>query len=100
MWAALGWDAEHEGGRWLLRIVSAVGDDVAMSSVGVEWSATMSGPPSLLDRYDALAELGFEVVHGGAEAWAWAEGMTASGCPLLAGHTEVRPVVRVAELSE
>ncbi|MEU1117815.1 MULTISPECIES: hypothetical protein [unclassified Streptomyces] len=92
MWAALGWDSECEGGRWVLRIAYVNGDAPALSTLAVEWPDA-AGPPSLLDRYDALAKLGLEVVHGGAEAWAWAEGMSVGGMPLLAGHAEVRPVV-------
>lgn len=96
MWAALGWDSEREGGRWVLRIAYANGDEPALSTLAVEWPDA-AGPPSLLDRYDALATLGFEVLEGGPGAWSWTEGMTDDGRPLLAGHADVRPVVQLAE---
>lgn len=92
MWAGLGWDAEHKGGRWVLRVATAVGEDVRLSTTALEWPSGAS-LPSLLDRYDALATLGYEVVQGGPGAWTWTEGMTHDGQPLLVGHTEVRPVV-------
>ncbi|MEV6752372.1 DUF6303 family protein [Streptomyces sp. NPDC051214] len=99
MWAALGWDCEYEGGRWLLRVAYGEGDDLELSTLAADWPDAV-GPPSLLDRYDALAALGFEVVEGGPGAWSWVEGMAPGGGLLLAGHAAVRPVVRLAQLGE
>lgn len=99
MWAVLVWDAESDGGRWFLRLVTAVDDDVALSTRAVQWPPD-AAPPSLLERYDALTTLGYEVVQGGPEAWAWSECLAMNGNIFLAGHAEVRPVVRFAELGK
>ncbi|MFF5004114.1 hypothetical protein ACFY3G_14865 [Streptomyces phaeochromogenes] len=55
------------------------------------------GPPSLAERYDALATLGYVVVRGGPEAWDWLEGVGPMGETFVMAYTEVRPL-RLDEL--
>lgn len=84
--AALAWDSRN--GEWSLQIIRP---EWTASPMVVSWPAT-SGPPSLLERYDALAGLGFAVVEGGPQAWEWTEAMDDQGAPLLVGYTAVRPL--------
>lgn len=84
--AALAWDSGNS--EWSLRIIRP---EWTASPMVVSWPVT-SGPPSLLERYDALAGLGFAVVEGGPQAWEWTEAMDDQGAPLLVGYTAVRPL--------
>jgi hypothetical protein len=64
--------------------------DLALSPLGITWPD--AGPPSLMQRYDALASLGYAVVEGGPGAWEWTERLGEHGRPLLVGLTAVRPL--------
>ncbi|MEV0209434.1 DUF6303 family protein [Streptomyces sp. NPDC050788] len=84
--AGIGWAAEENA--WVLHLVRP---ELELEPISVAWPEH-SGPPSLLDRYDALAELGFAVVQGGPEAWEWVEKADEQGRPYVFGWTEVRPL--------
>lgn len=49
-------------------------------------------PPSLIQRYDALASLGFAVIEGGPGAWRWHEQLGDDGRTFLAAVADVRPL--------
>ncbi|MGW1039645.1 DUF6303 family protein [Streptomyces sp. NPDC002547] len=84
--AGFGWSPEE--GMWVLRLASP---ELQLEPVAWTWPA-VAGPPSLMDRYDALAELGYAVVQGGPEAWRWTEHVDEEGRPYLMALTEVRPL--------
>ncbi|MFE5296411.1 DUF6303 family protein [Streptomyces sp. NPDC056632] len=90
-YAALKWSAE-DGGSWMLHIARPGLEE--LSPVVARWPGRVWPPPSLLDRYDALEQLGFAVVEGGAEAWHWRESIDPDGEFFLHAATEVRPLVR------
>ncbi|ULR50587.1 DUF6303 family protein [Streptomyces deccanensis] len=84
--AMLGWSADiPPAGLWRLRIVLPSGD---YSMVYSEWDQV--GPPSLMQRYDALAGLGYAVVEGGPDAWRWGEGLSETGGLMVAATTPIR----------
>ncbi|MEU2598444.1 DUF6303 family protein [Streptomyces hirsutus] len=58
--------------------------------VSVGWE--LPRMPSLMERYDALAVLGYAVVEGGAEAWEWREGTLEDGSAGLLGRALIRPL--------
>lgn len=62
------------------------------SPVAVQWPRIWP-PPSLLERYDGLAQLGFAVVTGGPEAWRWHEEATEQGEFVLGGIADIRPLL-------
>ncbi|MDX3400070.1 DUF6303 family protein [Streptomyces sp. ME01-18h] len=84
--AACGWSGEDQ--RWHLRIVLP---EIVESPVEVFWEGA-AAPPTLMDRYDGLADLGYAVVQGGPEAWEWCERLDDAGRTHLIGVTEVRPL--------
>lgn len=84
--AMLGWSAEiPPAGLWRLRIVLPSG---SYSKVYSEWDQV--GPPTLMQRYDALASLGYAVVEGGPDAWQWREGLSEEGALLVVATTPLR----------
>lgn len=76
-----------EGG-WSLHIADQDGE---MSDALVVWDPSPTFV-SLLDRYDALASLGFAVVEGGGAAWEWKEHDDGQGGTHWAGTTGIRPL--------
>ncbi|WP_405797231.1 DUF6303 family protein [Streptomyces sp. NBC_01506] len=93
--AAMRWcvdDGDTEP-SWGLHILV---DSAEVSLMTARWPDALC-PPTLLDRYDALAVLGYAVVRGGPEAWEWLETLDAAGGMFLAAYAEVRPL-RVDEL--
>ncbi|MEU8532079.1 DUF6303 family protein [Streptomyces parvulus] len=84
-WAGFGWSGEHE--VWEL----VLADPETGLTSGLEWDDG-AGPPSLMDRYDALAGLGYAVVQGGPEAWQWVEKLDEEGRLHLYATTEIRPL--------
>lgn len=95
--AALVWsDHTKPGGVWTLSLVTAEGEQ---SGNYLEWDEG-AGLPSLLDRYDALASLGFTVVEGGPEGWRWKEQMDDAGKPLLGGLADIRPLAAAEVLAD
>lgn len=90
MWAGCGWSGPDR--RWELYIVTPGLE----RSAAVAWPDVVA-PPTLLDRFDALARLGYAVVEGGPEAWEWTERLDEQGRMLLVATTEVRPL-RLDEL--
>ncbi|MGW1799159.1 DUF6303 family protein [Streptomyces sp. NPDC001984] len=92
MVAGVVWDPDE--GEW--RLQTPRQDLSGLSPIAASWP-DLAGPPTLLQRYDALAALGLAVVRGGPEAWEWTEGTTDDGAVLLAAVTEVRPL-RAEEL--
>ncbi|WP_432104879.1 hypothetical protein [Streptomyces sp. bgisy091] len=88
--ASVSWSAT-EPDRWELRTITPEG---ALSALVSVWPTPY--PPSLLERYDALAAIGFAVVEGGADAWTWRETLDDDGALLLVGGAGIRPVVAQA----
>ncbi|MGV9281642.1 DUF6303 family protein [Streptomyces sp. NPDC003730] len=84
--AGFGWSGED--GLWHLRIVRP---EIEQSPLKLVWDSA-TAPPSLADRYDGLASLGFAVVEGGPAAWEWCEEMDDAGRTHLIAVTEVRPL--------
>ncbi|MEU9641508.1 DUF6303 family protein [Streptomyces sp. NPDC048188] len=84
--AGFGWSGED--GLWHLRIVRP---EIEQSPLEVVWDSA-TAPPSLADRYDGLATLGFAVVEGGPAAWVWSEELDDAGRTHLIAVTEVRPL--------
>ncbi|MFI6895276.1 hypothetical protein ACIBM4_14280 [Streptomyces sp. NPDC050256] len=72
-----------------MRIVTGLDQ---FSPMAVQWTRAWP-PPSLLERYDGLAQLGFAVVAGGPEAWRWREETTEQGEFMLAGLADIRPLL-------
>ncbi|MFC8265398.1 DUF6303 family protein [Streptomyces cinereoruber] len=94
--AVVSWaDPETGEGGWKLHLVT---DEWEASPAVASWPEAV-GPPSLLDRYDALAALGYTVVEGGPEAWQWRERMQEGGHSCLYAYTSVRPLV-LADMTE
>ncbi|AVH59718.1 MULTISPECIES: DUF6303 family protein [Streptomyces] len=87
-YAGFGWSPDN-GGEWALHLARP--DLSGLSPLSVTWPGQV-GPPSLMQRYDALAALGYAVVRGGPEAWTWTEGADEQGNVMLAACTEVRPL--------
>ncbi|GBQ01038.1 hypothetical protein SSP531S_24680 [Streptomyces spongiicola] len=90
--AVLDWTAPGTGGDvggWCLRIAPSVRE---LSPVSFVWPPHVTFPPTLMERYDALASLGFAVVEGGAGAWEWHEGTWEDGSVVLMAYTAVRPL--------
>ncbi|GAB1329859.1 DUF6303 family protein [Streptomyces sennicomposti] len=90
-YACLAWVVEDGAGRWILYL--ALSDLSRMSLIAVSWPGR-SGPPSLLERYDALATLGYAVTEGGPNAWLWHEGLDDQGNAVVIAYTTVRPLRR------
>lgn len=84
--AGFGWSPDDD--EWVLRIVRP---ELELSPLAVSWPET-TAPPGLMERYDALATLGYAVVEGGPKAWTWAEAMDDEGRAILIAYTEVRPL--------
>ncbi|GHC26969.1 MULTISPECIES: DUF6303 family protein [Streptomyces rochei group] len=92
-WAACAWSGED--GMWQLRIIRP---EIEVSPMTIVWEDAVR-PPTLADRYDGLADLGYAVVTGGPDAWKWTETLDDVGRTYLSGITEVRPLT-VAEAAE
>jgi hypothetical protein len=74
-------------GCWSMHLADGEGEE---SEVRARWDSR-STPPTLLERYDALAALGLAVVEGGAEAWQWTEQYDEeSGQSFWIGRTRIR----------
>ncbi|MFJ7780090.1 hypothetical protein [Streptomyces yangpuensis] len=76
-----------EGG-WTMHLVDEQG---VMSDVLMSWPAAAS-PLTLLQRYDALALVGYAPTVGGVDAWQWREGSSEGIGSYWVGTTAVRPV--------
>jgi len=76
-----------EQGQWFLCLEL---EDGELMPVSIGWE--LPRMPSLMERYDALAYLGYAVVEGGAEAWEWTEGTCGDGSPVLGGRALIRPL--------
>ncbi|MBM7091040.1 hypothetical protein JTP67_21350 [Streptomyces sp. S12] len=74
-------------GHWLLCLFYEDGERLPAHCV---WEGQRV--PSLMERYDALAAIGYAVVDGGAEAWGWHETVTEHGTPVLCAEARVRPL--------
>ncbi|MFG3231810.1 DUF6303 family protein [Streptomyces antibioticus] len=81
-----GWSSQERA--WVLYIISP---GLELSELSVSWPEAVA-PPSLLERYDTLAELGYAVVQGGPEAWEWSEVADDRGEVFLLAYAEVRPL--------
>ena len=78
----------HErAGCWSVHIIDE--DGLPTSGMAYKW-VPGSPPPPLLDRYDALATLGFAVKEGGIEAWQWHELPPDRGRTKLVALADVR----------
>lgn len=88
------WSAEKDpAGSWYLYVADKHGES---SDLVATWESAPR-PPTLLERYDALAVLGFAVVEGGVEAWKWREAAGDDGENYFMGTADIRPL-RVHEL--
>jgi hypothetical protein len=88
--ALLMWGAETPAdgeGRWRLCLGF---EDGTVLPVSVGWEKARV--PSLMERYDALAYLGYAVIEGGAEAWKWREGVMDDGSTCLGADALIRPL--------
>ncbi|GAA1557100.1 DUF6303 family protein [Streptomyces globosus] len=83
-----------EPAAWTLHIVD---EDGVMSEALFQWPCC-SVPVPLLDRYDALAVIGFAPVTGGVEAWSWNECSREGAGSYFIATARVRPL-RADELS-
>ncbi|WP_327430928.1 DUF6303 family protein [Streptomyces sp. NBC_01236] len=89
MRAFVAWTTHFDpAGGWSLHIADRDGE---LSPCVVTWDTV--APPSLLARYDALADLGFAVVEGGTEAWTWKEYTADEGTAYFMGETDIRPLL-------
>lgn len=86
--AIVGW-GEHSvpPGMWWLRLIMS---DETYSDDVIVWDSP--NPPSLLERYDRLAFLGYAALEGGPQAWKWYEELSDRGGLLVAAITRIRPL--------
>lgn len=75
-------------GLWYMYITDKHGEQ---SDLVPTWR-TSPTPPPLVERYDALAALGYAVVEGGGEAWEWRERTGEDGREYFVGTTGIRPM--------
>jgi hypothetical protein len=88
---------------WTDRVVpgwtlSTMGRDGEQSDGHLRWEEP--APPTLLERYNALATLGFAVVKGGPGAWRWHEQLGDDGAMFLSAVADVRPLTASDVLTE
>ncbi|MGW4752001.1 DUF6303 family protein [Streptomyces chartreusis] len=83
-WEVSGQDPE---GQWRLFLGF---DDETVHPVCVGWDFRRM--PSLMERYDALAYMGYAVTEGGPEAWRWREAALPDGTAGLLGVADIRPL--------
>ncbi|WP_322984643.1 DUF6303 family protein [Streptomyces sp. S584] len=74
-------------GCWSVHVINENG--LPTSDMAYKW-VSGSPPPPLLDRYDALASLGYAVVDGGIGSWGWHELPPDRGRTKLVAMADVR----------
>lgn len=78
-----------EPGMWTLHLTD---EDTGATTDGLVAWPPRPVPVSLVERYDALAAIGFAVVQGGPDAWTWRQATDDQGRTYLVGATAVRPL--------